>query len=283
MALALAALAALAPATSFAESWEDHAIAPVTNPIFFESPLIQSEVRPLFVYHTMDNDFLGLNADTDVQVYALQLRWAINDRWAIIATKDGYMTINSDSPVLDNREGWNDIAAGVKYAAVKDEEKQLIVTPGVTFEIPTGNSEVFQGNASGEFNVFTSAVKGWGDFHLTGNIGFRVPINWDKETVNFRACAMLDYFVCKWFIPFVSFNSFTTISDADAAPFDSEGFDVINFGATNANGVFQAAVGGGFRSRIVSSVDFGFAYEYGFSPDDDIFKDRFTVDVIWRF
>jgi hypothetical protein len=34
--------------------WQNDAISPVVNPIFFESPLIQSEVRPLFAYHRFD-------------------------------------------------------------------------------------------------------------------------------------------------------------------------------------------------------------------------------------
>jgi hypothetical protein len=35
-----ATAAATATAPGFAASWEDKAIAPVTNPIFFETPLI---------------------------------------------------------------------------------------------------------------------------------------------------------------------------------------------------------------------------------------------------
>jgi hypothetical protein len=38
--------------------WKAHTIAPVTNPIFFEDPVIRSEIRPIFVYHTIDNNFL---------------------------------------------------------------------------------------------------------------------------------------------------------------------------------------------------------------------------------
>ena len=40
-------------------SWKDRAISPVANPLFFESPLIQSEVRPLFLYHKIDDEFIG--------------------------------------------------------------------------------------------------------------------------------------------------------------------------------------------------------------------------------
>lgn len=78
--------------TAQAEDWTAQAIAPVTNPLFFESPLIQNEVRPIFAYHRLDNTLLG--TDVSVRVYAVQLRYAVNDRLAIIATKDGFIEVN---------------------------------------------------------------------------------------------------------------------------------------------------------------------------------------------
>lgn len=266
-------------AAAQAEDWTTQAIAPVTNPIFFESPLIQSEVRPIFAYHRLDNAFLG--TDVDVRVYALQLRYAVTDRLAIIATKDGFIEFNPEVGPAQN--GWADIGFGLKYAVYKNDEQQCVVTPGITFELPSGSSAVFQGNASGEFNVFVSAIKGWDKFHLTGNLGARIPIDMDKETANVRYSLMADYYTCKWFIPFATINAVTTLTEGNQLPFNSEGFDLINFGSTNAGGRTQAAWGVGFRSRVLENLDLGFAYERGFAPNNDIFKDRITVDMVWRF
>jgi len=278
LSLTLAATAAgLAP--TLAESWEDRAIAPVTNPVFFETPLIQTEARPIFAAHRTDRSFLG--TDADVRLFALQLRYAVTDRLAIIAVKDGYIQFEPDGG--SSESGWADIAAGLKYAVIKDDARQLIVTPGVTFEFPTGNRDVFQGNGDGELNVFVSALKGWDNLHVTANLGGRIPLDGDEETASLHYSAMLDYYVSKWFIPFVAVNAFTTLTDGKALPFDSEGFDLINFGSTDASGKTQVAVGAGFRSRLTKSLDFGFAYEYGIAPGDDVFKDRFTIDFIWRF
>lgn len=262
-----------------AGSWLDKAIAPVTNPIYFETPMIQSEVRPVFMSHRLDKDFLG--ADATARLYAVQLRWAVTDQLAIIAVKDGYIEINPDgAPATD---GWADLAAGVKYTMFRDDEEQMIITPGFTIEIPTGTKAVFQGNGSGGANVFVSAMKGWGNMHLTGNLGGYIPFAGDQQTANLHYSAMLDYYTCKWFIPFVSANAFTTLSESNRLPFNSEGFDLINFGSMNARGRTQVAAGVGFRSRLLKSLDIGVAYEYGFTPDDDIFKDRVTADIIWRF
>ncbi|HTI73313.1 MAG TPA: hypothetical protein VMF06_25285 [Candidatus Limnocylindria bacterium] len=262
-----------------ADDWTGHAIAPVANPIFFESPLIQNEVRPIFAWHRTDEGFLGV--PTDVRVYALQLRYAVTERLAIIATKDGYIEIEPKG--VKKSSGWGDLAAGLKYAIYKNDAQQAVITPGVTFTLPTGSHQVFQGYGSGEANIFVSATKGWNDFHATANVGFRVPIDGDKGTSSVHYSGMLDYYACRWFIPFVSANAFTTVSDAKRVPFNTEGFDLINFGSSNASGTTQGAIGGGFRSRLTDSLDLGFAYEYGVIGSNDIFKDRFTVDLTWRF
>lgn len=278
--LATATLATIGlAATAVAQDWTAQAIAPVTNPIFFESPLAQSEVRPIFMHHRLDDGFVGGGS---INVYALQLRYAVNDRLAILATKDGF--IETDTPGIGNRDGWGDLAAGVKYAIYKNDEKQAVVTPGVTVTIPTGSQEVFQGDGSGVVNAFISATKGWDNLHLTGNLGVQVPFDGDKDNSNLHYSLMLDYYTSNWFIPFVAFNAFTTLSDGAGLGINSEGFDLINFGASAASGTTQGAIGFGFRSRLIENLDLGFAYEVGVIDDgDDIFKDRFTVDLIWRF
>jgi hypothetical protein len=133
-------------------------------------------------------------------------------------------------------------------------------------------------------NAFVSATKGWDNLHLTGNVGIQVPFDDDKDTSNLHYSVMLDYYTCQWFIPFVAFNAFTTLSDGAGLGITTEGFDLINFGSANASGSTQGAIGFGFRSRLIENLDLGFAYETGIIEDGaDIFEDRFTVDVIWRF
>ena len=165
----LATLAATAGPALAADDSLSTAISPVSNPIYFESALIESEVRPIYMHHSIDEDFVGGNAN----VYALQLRWAVTERLAIIATKDGYIDLNPDA--LPHQTGWADVAAGLKYAVIKDEEHAFVLTPGLTFEIPLGQEDVFQGNGDGMWNVFTSAMKGFCNFHMTCNVGFNVP------------------------------------------------------------------------------------------------------------
>lgn len=261
-----------------AGDWKEEAISPVTNPVFFEDPQIHSEIRPIFAWHNIDKD-LGLGGG-DAQLYALQARWAVTDRLAIIAVKDGYLDI--DTPAYRDH-GWADISAGVKYAVIDDRENEFIVTPGLTFEFPTGNDEVFQGNGDGTWNPFISVGKGFGKLRLMANIGGIIPNDQDEETTQLRYSAQIDYTTCRYFVPFVSWNAFTVLDQGDGFATKFEGFDLFNFGAQNAEGVTQSVLGVGFRSQLAERIFLGAAYEFPISSPEGLFEDRFTVDLILRF
>ena len=87
-----AALAVRANAADTATvSWLDNTISPVANPIFFEDPKVTSEVRPIYMYHFLPNtfDYSGGSVPLggQVQVMAIQIRYALTDRLGLIASK----------------------------------------------------------------------------------------------------------------------------------------------------------------------------------------------------
>ena len=261
-----------------AVDWKAHTISPVANPFFHEDAVIRSEIRPVFVYHNIDDQFLG---GGDAQLYALQIRYAITDRLAIIATQDGYFDVNNDA--IANPEGWMDLALGFKYALIDDEANQFILTPGFTFKIPTGDREVFQGRGGGEWDLFIAAQKGFGDCHLSSNLGLRLPNNTDENSTFVHYSLMADYYTCRWFIPFIAFNAYTVVNEGNNIALNTEGYDVINFGSSGADGVTQGTLGVGFRSRIFDNVDLGFAYEKAVIEPSGLTDDRFTLDISIRF
>jgi hypothetical protein len=274
-----------------AADWTDKAISPVANPIYFEDARITTEVRPIFIEHYLPSTykFQGGSAPLggDVQVYALQLRYALNDRLALIATKDGYIAMHPQN-TLGHTYGWANLAAGLKYALVDDRDKQLLVTPGFTVELPTGNPDVFQHRGDGEWNLFVSSEKGWDNLHLQGNAGLRLPNNFSQQTAQAHYSAQLDYYVCQYFIPFFVANGSTVLSKANnqllpGVNMTSEMSDLINFGATDARGATQVTLGGGARAKVTKSVDVGVAYEVGVTHPAGIFDSRITADLIWRF
>jgi len=267
------------PVPEAAVDWKEKTISPVSNPIFFEDPVIRSEIRPIFAYHRIDPAFV--TGDGEAQLYALQLRFAITERLAFIAAQDGYFDISTDG--LGDLSGWMDVAAGFKYALIDDKEHQFILTPGFTFFVPVGNQEVFQGKGSGEWNLFVSAAKGFDKLHLTGNVGVRLPNDSDEQSTVLHYSLMADYYACRYFIPFVVANAWTVLSEGNGIPLDSEGYDVINFGASRAGNTTQMTVGGGFRSRILDNVDIGVAYEKAVLSPEGLTDDRLTFDVSIRF
>ncbi len=273
------------------ESWLDKAISPVGNPILFEDPRITTEVRPIFMNHWLPDTFhfSGGSAPLggEVRVYAVQLRYALTERLGLIATKDGYIEFRPDN-TLTHENGWADLCAGLKYAIVDDRERQLIVTPGFTIELPTGNQDVGQGHGKGVWNVFVSAEKGWDNFHVTGNVGANIPNDFDEQTAQLHYSLQLDYYVCQYFIPFFVVNGYTILSEGEnqllpGVDLNTEMYDLINFGSTKAGGRTQITVGGGARSKLTKMLDLGVAYEAGVSDPVGIFDSRVTVDLIWRF
>ncbi len=262
-------------------NWKDDAVSPVTNPLFFENPRITTEVRPIFMEHNTASSFV--TGASDLQVLAAQVRWAINDRLAFIATKDGYIFFHP-AKGLPYNTGFADLAAGLKYAVVDDLANQLIVTPGLTVTIPTGTRHyVFQGYGWGEENLFVSGEKAWGKVHVTANTGFEIANDSDASTSQFHYSGQVDYHFCNWFIPFASANGFTVVSNGKGPNLSYEGYDLINFGSGNASGFTQIALGTGFRSQLSKNVDFGFAWEKGITTPRGIFDDRYTVDFVFHF
>ena len=266
------------PALTPAVDWKQDTISPVANPMFDEDPIIRSEVRPIFAYHHIDSGFI--TGAGNAELYAMQIRYAITDRLAFIATEDGYFDIHLKNGT--NLSGWMDTAAGLKYALIDDVADQFILTPGFTFIIPTGSKHVFQGYGNGSWNPFVSAEKGFGDFHVQTNVGFRIPDDNTQSTI-FHYSLMADYKVCNWFIPFVAANGFTVVQSGKNLPINSEGYDVIDFGSSLAKGTSQMTVAGGFRSRVAQNIDLGISYEIAVLKPYGLTQNRLTCDVSYRF
>ncbi len=69
----------------------DDFISPMINFVFFEDPRTLSEIRPIFVHHSLPSTLAG----GSVQLYAMQFRIALTDRLSLIAVKDGFIVNNS--------------------------------------------------------------------------------------------------------------------------------------------------------------------------------------------
>ncbi len=221
----------------------DQFISPISNPLFFEDPRTLTESRFIFADHNIPGSTLGGNA----QYYALQVRLALNDRLSIIATKDGYVRLNTDA--LPNDEGWANIAAGLKYNVLWDLDIPSIWSVGATYEFTAGSRGVLQGNGDGDFHVFLSGARQLGCYTnwMTGT-GIRLPVNTTKGSTLWYWSNHLDWQIACNLFAVVEVNWFHWLESGDGASFSTtgfEGFDLFNLGSSGVagNNIVTGAVG----------------------------------------
>jgi hypothetical protein len=274
---------------------------PISNPTLFDLALPGTNVHPIFIYHGLPNKITTVGGDSadlggDVEVYALQFEIALNDRLSIVATKDGYVDMNYDE-TLEDQSGFANLGAGLKYAFIRDDASRTALSGTMTFEIPTGNSDVFQGEGDGAVNLILNGLKLIDDWQFAGSIGAQIPFSDEQSTMGFLS-AHASYEVCTWFIPLVEVNWFHVLDAGNGtgnypsqvngnvpAVIEFEGGDVFNLGAVNstANRDFVTAAFG-FRSRLTDAVNVGAAYEIPLTDEEDsVMEERVTIDLIWNF
>lgn len=259
---------------------------PLGNPLYFESPFIETNLRLLYLWH----DFAPHSqlAGGDVTVVAAQARVALTDRLAFIATKDGYSWL--DAGILPEDEGWNDIGIGLKYAFWVDAAAQAAATAGMRWEWHNGDEGILQGGDSGDHEIspFISFAKGWDRFHFIGTINARFPTNRHDGNQIISWDVHVDYEVAPetlpGFFPLLEIHALHYISDGDRYPLAVGGLDYTNLGSADVAGtsVFWGDLG--FRWKLTPHWEVGAAYGFPISdPGDDIFNQRVTVDMIFGF
>jgi len=255
----------------------DDFISPMTNPVFFEDPRTLTEARMIFINHQLPKQLGGQN----LQVYAMQLRFAINEDVSIIATKDGFIV--SDNPLID--DGWADIAAGLKVNVYKDYSSGTLLSVGTTYEAPFGTPRALQGNGDGEFHIFTSGgTRFLDDYHLLSGLGLRLPVDQGAESTSMYWSNHIDRKLgdSKFYL-LGECNWYHWLVDGNAFPAPVEGLDFFNLGSTGVDGndIVTAAIG--VKYKPSGNTEIGVAWEAPFTDRRDVLDDRLTVDWIIRY
>ncbi|MCP4908094.1 MAG: hypothetical protein GY910_24245 [bacterium] len=272
-------------------------VAPMSMPYLFEDPFITTEFQGAFVYHEFpaNSVFDGGYA----AVVAAQIRLAITDRLAFIATKDGLTFLKPDQTLLKNEVGLMDITAGLKYALIDWREKNFILTPSLRYEIPLGKSELFQGKGDGVFIPAATFAWGLGDFHVIGGLGGQIPIDTDRDSTSLFYNLHLDYAIHEYFVPFVEVNGTHWTDSGDGgsgvrttagtlsidtvhaalglSPF--EGGDIANLGSSGIAGTDLITMAWGVRIPLDSHSSIGLSYEKAISRHKGIFDQRVTTMI----
>ena len=265
-------------------------VPPVAQPIFNEPAQITTEIRPIYIYHEIPNSFPSDGGT--VHAIAVQLRAAITERLAFIATKDGWMDIKFDNTLKDE-DGFLNIAAGFKYAVLSDPENDTFVTVGLRYEAPTGNLKTavkgvadsditLQGNGDGMIDVFVTGTRPIGEkAAIQASLGYDGAIDSDKNSSFLHASIHGDYEIVKNLYGILELSMIATADNGDEIDIGSfEGEDVFNFGNEDSDTIFPFAVGA--RYRVTDNFILGTAYEFPLDHKD-ITQQRVYVDAVLHF
>ncbi|MBV1878672.1 MAG: hypothetical protein KUG79_13590 [Pseudomonadales bacterium] len=264
---------------SLVEGKYNRYIPAISNPLFNETPLMTTEVRPILLLNKIPDDFV--TGGGNIKIVAAEIRVALNDRWGIIATKDGYADIDFEG-VLPDESGAVNVSLGIKYAAYFNRQTHSIVTLGLEYEPPVGALESggidLQGQGDGFLDLFVSGATFKGRWGWQGNIGYNKALDSDHDSSMLHVSGHVNYQVNQFFYPVLELNVFSVVQDGDRFPFDFEGIDLVNFGSTNAGTVTTMAIGA--RFIITDHVRLGLAFEAPVGSNEDIMDKRLYVDMV---
>jgi hypothetical protein len=258
----------------------DKFISPISNPLFFEDPRTLTEARTIFATHWIDPANPVFGGGTAYYA-AMQLRAAITERLSFIATKDGYAWIYPTN--APNRSGWANLALGLKYNIIRDPECQRIWSVGTTYQAPSGSTNIFQGQAGGEFHTFLTGGRQILDRgHFLTSTGYRYSATGQLSDMLYWS-NHVDYEFLPKLYGVLEVNWFHWTRSGTILPVGFEGNDLFNLGSTGVAGNNIATMAVGSRKKFGSMHEAGIGYEFPLTQRRDILNDRLYVDLLLRY
>jgi len=290
-----AALSILSTLTAFAEEDKPFSrfIRPLSNPVYSIDPRNETSFRLIHARQKMPEHIktaLGdVKLDGDLNVTAVQITYAINERLSLVAEKTGYIDFNPDN-TLSSEDGWGDYGAGVKYAFIYNPEKELIVSGRLMLELTQGSEDVFQGSGEGNMSAQISFLKGLGKFQINGGTGAIIPLDRDDESTIMFNNLHVSYALTPRIFPLIELNHFAVVQEGNrkelvASIAEFEGGDLVNLGSSNGKkNKHIVTLAAGMRFRCMDNMDIGVAYEIPLTDKNaNLMRDRFTFDIVFYF
>lgn len=279
---------------------------PIVQPYLFEDPFITTGLYPYYVWHAFPEGsaFEGGGA----HLAAAQIRLALTDRLALIATKDGYMWRRPDNELLPHSSGWLNLALGVKYALHQDRDAGRIVSAVLKYEIPSGASDMLQGQGDGLLMPSITGAARLGDVAVQADLGGIWPID-DDQSSSLSYHLYAGYPVVERITPFVQISGIHWTDGGDGSlevPLSAfgqstlgaptvpvgvvesiygrfEGADLTDLGTPNAEGLDLVTAALGLHVEVVERVVLSLAYERPVTDHKGIFQQRVTTSLALEF
>ncbi len=257
----------------------DGFVGPLSNPVQFKDPRSLTEARFFFLnnWGTPNTPVLGSGS---IQVYALQLRLAVNERLQLFADKDGIVRLSPNPG--DSVTGLANINAGLKYVLIRDVERQFLFSGVLQYEAPTGAASVFQNQGSGNLAIYGVLGKEFADnWHVLLQVGQ----NFRMKTTNsgyFLTSAHIDRRFGP-FVPFFEANWFYFNQNGTFLPLPFEGGGLLNIGAEGVSGLNWVTNAIGFKYDLNKHLELGFTYEFQVSDKVQLLNNMVLAEVILRY
>jgi hypothetical protein len=275
---------------------------PIVTPYLFEDPFITTNAVAYYVWHDLPND--SIFDGGDLHVTSLQLRVALTDRVAFIATKDGYVWNRNDQDLLGHSEGFLNLAGGLKVRLWEDREAERILSGILRFEFPTGSSDQYQGYGNLVMLPSLTGAFRTGPVRWMADFGAQIPFQGNKLSSSLFYHLYADLEVCDWMRPFAQISglyyiesgggqlrlnikgipSVKNLKDAQTALGTGgfEGADVANLGSTQVDNQNLVTWALGINVPVSEHVTFSIAYERPLTRPKYIFEQRvssaFTIE-----
>lgn len=281
-------------------------VAPSVTPYLFEDPFTTSGLYFWGAWHQFPQSSVFQGGDAGL--LALQVRVAITERLDFIATKDGFVMIYPDNPILWKSSGAVDLAAGLKYELVRMPESQFVLSPVLRFEAPIGTPRAYQGIGHGAALPSLSFGKGFGELgaenlHLLGDVGVFIPFNSAHNSSYVWWDVHLDYRVTDWFSPFVALSGQSWVDDGNGelrvntklgelslntaqAALGTGGFegnDLTNLGSQGVAGSTVLVGAVGVRIPLPHGLALSAAYQAPLTDTKYLYGQRVTTNLAWEF
>jgi Putative MetA-pathway of phenol degradation len=263
----------------------DNFISPVTNPFLFEDPRSLTEVRPIFMYqHAPSSN--PIYSGGNLWFLGLQGRLAITERFSLVINKLGLVwnDPNNAAGPFATHFGFSELWLGPKLTFWRDDRTGTLAAFGVTLQIPTGGSDVFQSTGTLSVTPYLSFAQHFcRDFNFMTTLGFNISDN--GRTDYFYSSYHLDYDLggLHKFYPLVELNWFHYYKNGGTIPLDFEGRDLINFGSSQISGKDSLTLALGMRYKFNEVAQVGVGLEFPLIRTTDLLDFRLTVDFILRY
>ncbi len=266
-------------------------ISPVTMPFYFEDPRALTEIRPIFMYQSLNKNHVPWSGG-NAYFYGTQARLAITDRLSFVLNELGGISFDPKDPLppAHSGSGFAEVKLGPKFTFLRSSDTGSVAAAGLTFEIPTGSKGSFQDTGRLGLNpyvtygqTFGRLPNGFGTINYLTTLGYEFATD-DRRSEFFHWHHHLDYNVANTgFFPLIEFNWIRYTKAGNNIDLGTEGADLINFGSSSRKGKDFFSLAGGLRYRFSDHVILGSAFEFPLSGERGAETWRLTFDIIFRY